>query len=87
MSVEYTNWAEARFPFDRASCGFCMSEHCSDLCCTMASHEPLRKAVRKAQLVKLVNKLRRMSYAPGIAEVHETFLKLRKRYRRFWRKT
>ena len=86
MSREYQLWADGmQPPYDKAECGFCLSQHESNLCCTMASHAPLRKAAREAGLTKLVNKLRKYSYAPAIEEIRKTFLKLRRKHKKFWR--
>jgi hypothetical protein len=82
----YDDWAEGRFPFDRANCGACLSEHQSSLCCQDAAHAELREAVRKADLVNLIGKMRKMSYSPGIENIRSKFMKLRRKYRRFWKK-
>ena len=83
---EYLKWAEGIYPFDRADCNFCLSEHESDLCCQKKEHEELRRAARQEELVKLIGKLQKTSYQPMIEKIHRTFLKLRKRHSKYWRK-
>jgi hypothetical protein len=86
VSREYQLWADGQqIPYDRAACGFCLSQHESNLCCVLASHAPLRKAAREAHLVKLVNRLR-TGIERDKQEIRKTFLKLRKKYKRFWKK-
>jgi hypothetical protein len=85
MSAEYQRWADAEYPYDRAECGACLSNHQGDLCCTRRSHANLRAEAEKLNLVKLVNKLRVMTYNPGIVEIRKTFLKLRRKHRKLWR--
>ncbi len=82
----YDDWASGRYPFDRADCGACLSEHQSPLRCSRADHEPLRTAAEKEELVKLIGKLQKTSYQPMIEKIHRTFLKLRKRHSKYWRK-
>lgn len=84
MNDEYLAWAEGIYPYDVASCGACLSQHESGLCCSRRDHAELREAASEAGLVKLVGKLRKTTYAPRIAEIRKTFLRLRTKHRKFW---
>ena len=80
----YERWAAHEYPFDAAACGFCITEHESRLTCTRADHAELRKAAEAAKVVRLLNKLRTMTYAPRAGEIQKEFIKLRKKYRKLW---
>jgi hypothetical protein len=80
---EYTNWAEGRFPYDRLACGYCITQHELGYC-IWEKHRELSEAAKKAGLVDLLNKMRKTTFTPHIEEIRKTFLKLRKKYRRFW---
>jgi hypothetical protein len=74
-----TNWFNAIYPYDRASCGFCISQHDTDLTrCKNPKHAPLRKAA-----TSLVKKLGGKMYPKNEKEV-EKFIRIRKQFARFF---
>jgi len=83
MNAEYTSWAEGRFPYDRLACGYCITQHELGYC-VWERHAALRQAAKEAGLVELLNKMRKTSFAPRIAEIRKTFLSLRRKYRKLW---
>ena len=85
MNDEYVAWASGIYPYDVASCGACLSQHESGLCCSRRDHAELRAAAKEAGLMKLIGKLHKCTYRPRIAEIRKTFLRIRKKYRRFWK--
>jgi hypothetical protein len=80
-SDSFRQWFAAGYPYDRASCGYCISQHDNELTitgCKNPRHKPLRAAATR--LVKQIEGL----YPTKETDV-EKFIRIRTQFARFFR--
>jgi hypothetical protein len=77
------DWRYANYPYDRASCGYCISQHDQTISgwlqCKNPRHAPLKKAA-----TKLVKEIGNNLYPRNEKDVKK-FIQIRKRFTRFFR--